>query len=75
MRKLSADGQLDMDRIFQIMTEDKPNQKEQIRLKAESIQQFFPKGYSPRQMQETIMRLLAEWQLKREKAARNRDSR
>ncbi|MDR3295420.1 MAG: ParB/RepB/Spo0J family partition protein [Clostridiales Family XIII bacterium] len=75
MRKLSADGQLDMDRIFRIMTEDKPNQKEQIKLKAESIQQFFPKGYSPRQMQETIMRLLAEWQLKREKAARNRDSR
>ena len=75
MHRLSADGRLDMDTIFAIMTEEKPNQKEQIKLKTESIQRFFPKGYSPRQMNETIMRLLAEWQQKRERAARNRDSR
>lgn len=75
MRRLSADGKLDMDTIFAIMTEEKPNQKEQIKLKAESIQRFFPKGYSPRQMQDTILKLLAEWQQRREKAARNRDAR
>jgi ParB family chromosome partitioning protein len=75
LRRLSADGQLDMDEIFKIMTEEKPNQKEQIKLKTESIQRYFPKGYAPRQMQETIMRLLAEWQLKRERTARNRDAR
>jgi ParB family chromosome partitioning protein len=75
MHRLSADGALDMDKVFEIMTEEKPNQKEQIKLKTESIQRFFPKGYSPRQMQETILRLLAEWQLKRERVARNRDAR
>jgi ParB family chromosome partitioning protein len=57
------------------MAEEKPNQKEQIKLKAESIQRFFPKGYSPRQMQDKIIQLLAEWQQKRERAARNRDNR
>jgi ParB family chromosome partitioning protein len=75
MRRLSGDGQLDMDKIFAIMTEEKPNQKEQIKLKTESIQRYFPKGYSPRQMQDKIVELLAEWQLKRERAARNRDAR
>ena len=75
MRRLSADGQLDMDKIFEIMTEEKPNQKEQVKLKTESIQRYFPKGYTARQMQETIMRLLAEYQQRRERAARNRDAR
>jgi ParB family chromosome partitioning protein len=75
MHRLSADGQLDMDEIFKIMTEEKPNQKEQIKLKTESIRQFFPKGYSPRQMQDVIIRLLQEYQQKRERAARNRAAR
>lgn len=71
MKKLSADGKLDMDTIFSIMTEEKPNQKEQIKLKADNIRNFFPKGYSARQMEETILKLLAEWQRKREQRNRN----
>jgi ParB family chromosome partitioning protein len=75
MHKLSAEGRLDMDTIFAVMTEEKPNQKEQIKLKTESIRQFFPKGYSPRQMQDVIIRLLTDYQRKRQIAERNRDSR
>jgi ParB family chromosome partitioning protein len=75
MHRLSADGQLDMDKIFEIMTEEKGNQKEQIKLKTESIRQFFPKGYSPRQMQDIILRLLQDYQQKRLRAERNRDTR
>lgn len=75
MRRLSADGALDMDRIFTIMTEEKPNQREQIKLKTESIKRFFPKNYSARQMEQIIMKLLADWQIKRERATRNRDAR
>jgi ParB family chromosome partitioning protein len=73
MRKLSADGRLDMDAIFSIITEEKPNQKEQIKLKADNIRSFFPKGYTARQMEDTILKLLAEWQRKR--AQRNRNAR
>jgi len=72
MKKLSADGKLDMNTIFVIMTEEKANQKEQIKLKKDSIKGFFPKGYTAQQMEQVIMKLLAEWQRKRE---RNRDSR
>jgi ParB family chromosome partitioning protein len=75
MHRLSAERRLDMDTIFAIMTEEKPNQKEQVKLKTESIRQFFPKGYSPRQMQDVILRLLQDYQQKRLRAERNRDSR
>lgn len=73
MRKLSATGVLDMDTIFEIMTEEKGNQKEQVKLKVDSIRKFFPKSYNPRQMEDVIMKLLDEWQRKREQ--RNRDAR
>lgn len=67
MKKLSAEGRLNMDTIFAIMTEEKPNQKEQIKLKTENIKEFFPKSYTAKQMEDTIMKLLAEWQRKRER--------
>jgi ParB family chromosome partitioning protein len=73
MRRLSAEGRLDMDTIFGIMTEEKPNQKEQIKLKTENIRRFFPKGYSPHDMERTIMNLLADWQ--RQRQQRNRTAR
>ena len=66
MKKLSQDGKLDMDTIFAIMTEEKPNQKEQIKLPKERIKKFFPKDYTAKQMEEVIMKLLADWQRKRE---------
>ena len=72
MKKLSQDGKLDMDTICGIMTEEKPNQKEQIKLPKERIKGFFPKSYTAQQMEQVILKLLAEWQRKRE---RSRDSR
>lgn len=53
-----------MDRI---LAEDKPNQREQIKLPANRIDRFFPKGYTPKQKEDTIIKLLAEWQRKRER--------
>lgn len=66
MKKLSADEKLDMDTVFEIMTEEKGNQKEQIKLKKDSIKRFFPKGYTVQQMEKVIIRLLENWQRKRE---------
>ena len=66
MKKLSQDGKLDMDMRFAIMTEEKPNQKEQIKLPKDRIKKFFPKDYTAKQMEEIIMKLLADWQRKRE---------
>ena len=61
MRELSKSGKLDMDTIFAIMTEQKPNQKEQIKFKVENLKDYFPKGYTSKQMQDTIEKLLKSY--------------
>ncbi len=48
MRKLSAQGKLDMDAIFEMMTKPKANQKEMVRLPMESISRFLPKNATPK---------------------------
>ena len=71
MKKLSQQGRLDMDTIFEIMTEEKANQKETVKFSADRIRKYFPKGTTPKQMEDFIVRLL-ERELQRK---RNRDSR
>lgn len=67
MKKLSQESGLDERTMERILAEDKPNQKEQIRLPASRINRFFPKGYTPKQKEDTIIKLLADWQRKRER--------
>lgn len=67
MKALSQEDKLDMDAIFKVMTEEKANQKEQVKLPKEKIGSFFPKSYSIKQMEDTIMKLLTDWQRKRER--------
>ena len=71
MKKLSQQGRLDMDTIFEIMTEEKANQKETIKFSADRIKKYFPKNTMPKQMEDFIIRLL-ERELQRK---RNRESR
>ena len=70
MKKLSQAGQLDMDAIFAIMTEEKGNQKETVKIGMDKLRKYFPRGTTPQQMEETIIRLL-ERELRRK---RNRES-
>ena len=71
MKSMSQSGQLDMDMIFSIMTEEKGNQKETLKINASKLKKYFPKNTTPKQMEETIIKLL-ERELQRK---RNRDSR
>ena len=52
------------------MSEEKANQKEQIRFSKEEIQKYFPKSYTGKDMQNTIFKLLEKWQRQRERNAR-----
>ena len=58
MKNLSKDGKLDMDTIFAIMTEQKPNQKEKIKIPMERLEQFFPRGMPQKQIEDTIVKAL-----------------
>ena len=71
MKSMSQSGQLDMDMIFSIMTEEKGNQKETLKINTSRLKKYFPKDTTPKQMEETIIRLL-ERELQRK---RSRDSR
>ena len=71
MKSLSQSGRLDMDTIFAIMTEEKGNQKETLKIYTSKLKKYFPKNTTPKQMEETIIKLL-ERELQRK---RNRDSR
>lgn len=51
------------------MQEEKANQQEKVSFKTGDLRKFFPKSYSAAQMQETILKLLSEYQRKRQRAA------
>lgn len=70
LRRFSEQGRLSVDTVFAVLSEEKPNQKEQVRFMTEDIRKYFPKNYSNKDMQQTIIKLLENWQRKRERNAR-----
>ena len=60
MKKLSQLGKLTPEVIYAVLTEEKPNQKEQVRIKTESLRKYFPSSYSAEQMERAILKLLEE---------------
>lgn len=70
LRKFSEQGRLSIDTIFAVLSEEKPNQKEQIKFKTEDICKYFPKSYTSLDMQKTIITLLEKWQRQRERNKR-----
>ena len=58
LKKLSQSGELNMDKIFEILREPKANQQEKISFRVEDLRKFFPKTYSAARIQERILKLL-----------------
>ena len=67
LKQSSQTGNLTMDRIFTIMTQPKANQREKISFRTDEVRKFFPKNYTPAQMQAVILKLLDEYQRKRQR--------
>ena len=67
LKRLSQPGELDIDRIFDILREPKANQIDKISFRTEDLCKFFPKSYSAAQIQETILKLLDDYQKKRQR--------
>ena len=71
MRAKSEKGELTNEEIEILLEEEKPNQKEQIKLKYDKVKEYFPSGYSIEKMQEVITKLLesyqAEWKRKKQR--------
>ena len=67
LKKLSQEGTLNHDAIFEILAEQKPNQQEPYKFKREDIRKYFPKSYTDKQVYDTVIKLLEQWQRKRER--------
>lgn len=61
MKRMSQSGKLDMDMLYEILGEEKANQREQIRIRADLLADYFPDGYTPKQKVELIENLVKEW--------------
>ncbi|OCN01306.1 chromosome partitioning protein ParB [Clostridium sp. W14A] len=67
LKKFSAEGHLNEDSMLAIMSEEKKPEKNDLTIKADKLQKYFPKSYTPQQMEQVIIRLLDGWQKKRQR--------
>ena len=61
MKRMSQRGELGMDAIYLVLEEEKPNQSEQIKIRADTLDDYFPDGFTPKQKVELIKKLVKEW--------------
>lgn len=67
LKKSSQEGKLTEDSMLTIMSEEKKGDMDKVVLPAETLRKYFPKSYTPQRMQETIIKLLEQWQKKRQR--------
>ena len=72
LKKLSQAGELNMDKIFDILREPKSNQQDKISFRVDDLRKFFPKSYSATRIQETILKLLTDYYRKRQRSREER---
>ena len=68
IKKLSQEGKCTYDAIFDIMGEEKKAEMDRVTIKNEVLRKYFPRSYTPKQMQDTIIKLLEQWQKKRQRS-------
>ena len=67
MKKLSQEGGFSLDAVREIMTEVKKGDLERVTFRNETLRKYFPKSYSTQQMQDTIIKLLEQWQKRKQR--------
>ena len=68
IKKLSLEGKCSYDAIFDIMGEEKKAEQDRVTIKNDVLRKYFPKSYTPKQMEDTIIKLLEQWQKKRQRS-------
>ena len=67
LKKFSQEGRLSIDVMRAILSEEKKPELGKVAFSADSLRKYFPKDYTPQRMQETILKLLEQWQRRRER--------
>ena len=68
IKKLAQQGEFDYDAVYDIMNEEKKSELDTVTIKNETLRKYFPRNYTPRQMENIIIKLLDQWQLKKQQA-------
>lgn len=68
LKKFSQEGKCSLDAMCSILSEEKKNEQDRVTIKNDVLRKYFPKSYTPKQMEDTIIKLLEQWQRKREKS-------
>ena len=66
MKKVSQEGKLTEDTMLAIMSEEKKGDLDKVTFTSDTLRKYFPKSYTPKRMEETIIKLLEQWQRKRQ---------
>ena len=67
LKKLSQSGECTQDAMYKVMSEEKKDELDRITLKSDVLRKYFPRSYTPIQMEQTIIKLLEQWQKKRQR--------
>ena len=67
IKKLSQQGACTQNAMFSIMSEEKKSDMDKLTIKQDVLRKYFPKSYTPLQMQQTIIKLLEQWQKRRQR--------
>ena len=68
LKKFSQEGKCSLDAMCAIMSEEKKGELDRVTIKNDVLRKYFPKSYTPKQMEEKVIQLLEQWQKKREKS-------
>lgn len=69
IKKLSQDGMCTYEAMCAVMSEEKKSELDHVTIKNDVLKKYFPKSYTPKQMEDTIIKLLDQWQKKRDRNA------
>lgn len=68
IKKLAQDGTFTTETVVAIMGEEKKSELDTVTIKNDTLKKYFPRGYTPKQMEDTIIKLLEQWQKKRQRS-------
>ena len=67
LKKLSREGKCTQDAMYKVMSEEKKDELDRVTLKSDTLRKYFPRNYTPQQMEQVIIKLLEQWQRKRQR--------
>ena len=67
LKKLAQEGHFSYDVAFAVMGEEKKDELDKVVIKNDTLRKYFPRSYTPKQMEDTIIKLLEQWQRKQQR--------